>query len=145
MIAQGGKAGLKMSESDTRLTSKLFHGEYMGSTCTFRSHGGSAAELEAFIVFIVVFCRQWEQEQALHSHYNARLADGLRSHAAVNAIRTHSPRPAVRSQKKINHSSICEGEATVGHSCPSIKPLASCPMEAKVTAMTQPPGRLAFR
>lgn len=38
--AQRGQAGLKMSESDARLTSKWFHGEYMENTCTFRAQGG---------------------------------------------------------------------------------------------------------
>lgn len=40
--------------------------------------------------------------------------------------------------EKINHSSVCKVEATLGHCCPSIKPLASCPMEGRVTVMTPP-------
>lgn len=36
----GGQAGLKMSESDTQPTSKLFHGGYMVSSSTFKGHRG---------------------------------------------------------------------------------------------------------
>ena len=36
----GVRPGLKMSESDAELTSKLFHREGMKNTCTFRAQGG---------------------------------------------------------------------------------------------------------